>query len=253
MIWTLRRRSIARATVTGTLLMGFVWVGGLRGDDLTTLAGVVYHDVRPVRVEPDGVTWQYDEGIAKVDFTDCPKKICQDYHYDPAKAAAYKASIAQARQQADEQSRLILQQDAQRRATRAQAVAAQGAVHPSADMKLVFQRAASPAASEATRALGEQMDAIAAKQAFEPTGAWGVIAHSRVGSILSSIGLVRFNALDPIANKDNPAVSSQSVLSSGHAAQDVFEVPEYSTRRYYDEMDRAAAFARGVPLKPSSP
>ncbi len=259
MIRMLTRRPFARATVVGTLLAGFVGVNGLWGDDLTTLAGVVYHDVQPVRIEPDGVTWQYDEGIAKVDFSDCPKKVCQDYHYDPAKAAAYRASLAQARQQADEQSRLILQQDAQRRTARLQATTMQGDAQKSAEMKLVFQRAASPAASGATRALGTQMEAAAAAKAVQPTGVFGAVARSPVAPILSMLGVSFYQG--PSVLNEGPLVPNRTEFQAGahhspaagfavDAAHDSFYRPDYTTKSYFEDADRSEALLRGVPLKP---
>ena len=260
MIWMPRWWPLARTALAGTLFAGFAGAGGLRADDLTTLAGVVYHDVRPVRVEPDGVTWQYDEGIAKVDFIDSPKKICQDYHYDPAKAEAYRASFAQARQQADEQSRLILQQDAQRRAARVQQAAmAQAATRTSGDMKLVFQRAASPAASDATRALGAQMEAAVAAKAVQPTGVFGAVAHSPVGTVLSMLGISFYQG--PSVLNEGPQIPNRNeVRSDMHhspaagfavdAAQDSFYKPDYTTRSYFEDVDRSEALLRSVPLKP---
>ena len=249
----------ARGTMAVMLLAGLITVSEALADDLTTLAGVVYHDVRPVRVDPDGVTWQYDEGIAKIDFTDSPKKICQDYHYDPAKAAAYRASLAQARQQANEQSRQILQQDAQRRAARAQTTTALGEAQKPAEMKLVYQRAASPAASEATRALGAQMESVAAAKAVQPTGIFGAVARSPVAPILSMLG-VNFYQGPSVLNEDPLVPNRREYQAGAHhspssgfavdAARDSFYTPDYTTKSYFEDVDRSAALLRDVPLKP---
>ena len=215
-----------------------------------TLSGTVYHDVQPVRVEPDGVTWQYDEGMCKVDFTDCPESVRQAYHYDAAKAAAYHAAQVQARQEAETRMRQAVQENEARRAARAQAAMASAPVESATEREIIYRRSISPAASEATRALGQQMDDAAARQAAEPTGPWGVLAHSRVGKILSGVGLVNFAPLAVIATKDNSRASSQTVLGSSHTASPAGVPADYETRSYYDEVDRAAAFASGVPLKP---
>ncbi|MBE7219862.1 MAG: hypothetical protein INR64_15435, partial [Caulobacteraceae bacterium] len=76
-----------------------------RGEDLVTLSGATYRDVRPVRVEPDGVTWWYAGGAVKVDFDDSPETVRRAYHYDPAKAAAYRQTQTEARARADEQAK----------------------------------------------------------------------------------------------------------------------------------------------------
>ena len=247
-----RRRLYAAVAMAGALAASNVGMDAAKGDDLVTLSGVTYQDVRPVRIEPDGVTWEYAEGMCKVNFADSPKSVCEAYHYDRAKAAVYHDAQVKAQQDADERKQQILKENDDRLRLRSQALSAAQAAQTFADTGLVYRRAASPAASSATKALGEQMAAAATKRAMEPTGAWGVLAHSRVGSILSGLGLVNFAPLEVVAaaNRDNPRASSQTALSSGHAAHDLSDAPDYATRTYYDDTDRAAAFARGVPLKP---
>ena len=233
------------------------------GNDLVTLSGPVYHNVEVVRVDPDGVTWRHDEGICKVSFDDCPESVRKAYHYDPAKAQAYRAAQAEARQKADEQTREILKASDERRVARAQATMAERTTHSGAEADLAFRRATSPAASAATRALGQQMDDAAARKAAEPTGALGVLANSRVGHILSGMGLVGFGPSDgPALLNFGPAGpppnSAETKLSAHHAAgtanptdaaHDAFYTPDYQTKSYYDDVDRAESYSRGVPLK----
>ena len=246
----LRQRVLGPAAAV-LLVAGFG--GEASADDLVTLSGATYHDVRPVRVEPDGVTWQYDEGMCKVDFTDSPKSVCIAYGYDAAKAAAYRNSQAQAHRQAEEQTRQILQESETRRVARMQAEAVKRGSQTAVGSELVFRRAASPAASESTRALGEQMAAVAAKRAVAPTGVWAALANSRVGSIISASGLINFGPLGPPPNKDEFQADLHHPKGTGpasDAAHDAFYTPDYSTKSYFEDADRAAAFARGVPLKP---
>ena len=212
-----------------------------------------------MRVEPDGVTWEYDEGVCKVDFTDSPKSVCEAFHYDPAKAAAYHGAQIKARQEAAAQAQQVLKEDDARRLTRMQSASAGLAMRASPGADVIFRRSQSPAASEATRALGAQMEAAAAKKAVEPTGVWGALANSMTGKILSVLG-VDFRR--PVVMGDEAAVA---VANRGEnkgnvhhvpggfapdAAHDQFYTPNYSTRSYYEDVDRAEAFARGVPLKP---
>ena len=94
--------------------------------DLTTLSGRTYHHARVQRVEPDGITYFYDGGMSKIDFTDLPEAVRQQYGYDPAKARAFAVAdddaqasnywAAQAQQQAAAQKR---QADAESQAKRA--------------------------------------------------------------------------------------------------------------------------------------
>lgn len=227
------------------------------GDDLVTLSGTTYHDVQAVRVEPDGVTWQYDEGIAKVAFSDSPESVRKAYHYDVAKATAYHDAEMQAQQQVQQRTREVLKENDARRAARAQATAAEAAARAPVDTDMTFRRAASPAASAGTRALGQQMEAAAAKKATAPTGAWGGLANSRVGHILSGLGLVNFYSGPSRLNAPDAEVGSgatkrglQQEASASSSSYYTHDVPEYSTKSYYDDVDRSDALLRGVPLRP---
>ena len=252
-MWSKRNLRQRVLGLTGAMLLMAGSGGEARADDLVTLSGATYHDVRPVRVEPDGITWQYDEGMCKVDFTDSPKSVCTAYGYDAAKATAYRNAQAQARRQAEEQTRQILQDSEIRRVARLQTEAANRRSQTTTGSELVFRRAASPAASESTRALGEQMAAAAVKKAVAPTGAWAALANSRVGSILAASGLISFAPLGPPPNKDEFQADLHHPKGTGpavDAARDAFYTPDYATKSYFEDADRAAAFARGVPLRP---
>ena len=87
-----RNAGLVAATV---LLAGFLAAGQVRGDDLTTLSGQTFHNVQPLRAEPDGVTWRHAGGVVKVDFADSPGNVRAAYHYDTAKAAAYHEAPSQ--------------------------------------------------------------------------------------------------------------------------------------------------------------
>ncbi len=252
------RRSAKRFAAAGVLVMALLPGGAMRGDDLVTLSGTTYHDVRPVRVEPDGVTWEYDEGVCKVDFTDSPEGVRRAYHYDVTKATAYHDARVQQQQQAEAQRQQVLQENDARRQVRVQAAAARVQASTSAGgTELTFRRAASPAASEATRALGEQLEAAAAKKAVEPTGVYGGIAHTWMGSTLAKLGLINFyqgpsrlNATDAEVGKGATKGGLQQESSASSPSYYTRDVPEYSTKSYYDDVDRSEAFLRGVPLRP---
>lgn len=51
-----------------------------RADDVTTRSGTTFRDVRMVRVDPDGVTWEHATGMVKVDFGDLPDAVSKMYH-----------------------------------------------------------------------------------------------------------------------------------------------------------------------------
>lgn len=224
----------------------------VRAEDLVTLSGIVYHDVQPMRVEPDGVTWQYDEGMIKVDFADCPEGVRQRYHYDAARAATYHDALIRAREEVQNRNRQTLQENDTRRVAKAQAAAANAPVRSAADNDIVFRRALSPAASDATRALGEQAAAAAAKKAAAPTDLWNALAHSMAGKVLAVMG-VNFGPGGPPPDSDEYKVglhNPKGVAPATDAARSSFYTPDYSTRTYYEDVERSEAFLRGVPLKP---
>ena len=75
------------------MLLSLVLAVPARADDITTLYGTTYREVRLVRVEPDGVTWTHATGLCKVPFADLPEAVRRTYHYD-AKPAAGNLSLA---------------------------------------------------------------------------------------------------------------------------------------------------------------
>ena len=247
-----KRRGLLRIAMFGSSVLLLISPRVVQGDDLVTLSGTVYHDVQPLRVEPDGVTWQYDEGMAKVDFADCPESVRQRFHYDAAKAAAYHSAQVQARAETEARVRQTLQENDARRLARAQAAAATAPTRSAADTDIIFRHALSPAASDATRALGEQAAAAAAKKANAPTQVWDALAHSTAGKILAVMG-VNFGPGGPPPDKDEYKASLHNqggTVPASDAAHSSFYTPDYSTRTYYEDADRSAAFLRGVPLKP---
>jgi hypothetical protein len=75
-------------------------------DDFKTIDGQEYKDATVTRVEPDGIVLTTHAGISKVYFTELPKDVQEQFHYDPAKAAAYvsdqKAELERVRKQQEE-------------------------------------------------------------------------------------------------------------------------------------------------------
>lgn len=261
-----RYRSSLLGFAAGALALATAVGGGIRearGGDLVTLSGVTYHDATPVRVEPDGVVWQHAGGVAKVDFADSPAAVRETYHYDAVKAAAYHDARARSQQEASEQTRLVLQENEARQHARmlAQTSSSSSAVSVQASgsaAELVFRRAASPAASAATRALAEQMAADQAKQAAAFADSTG-IGNAKVWSLAPRLG-----TRHPVISTDAP--NTEEYKASIHhspggftpygtkdpsldTTQDEFYRPLYLTRSYFEDIDRASAFARGVPLK----
>ena len=237
-----------------------VWA--VRGEDLVTRSGTTYRDVRPVRVEPDGVTWRHAEGAVKVDFDDSPEAVRRAYHYDPAKAAAYRQTQAGARAHADEQARRDATQHATRQQARAQAAVAEMAASNEANA-IVFRRALSPAASNATRELAAQMQADVDRRAAE--AAENPDALHLIPVLPSALGPRPINRFMDTPNSKEfastlhqaptgatgnflPTTDFQDAAKS--SLNNTFFQPLYLTRSYYEEVNRAEAFARGVPLKP---
>ena len=249
------------------LLVGFLAAGPARGGDLTTLSGQTFHDVQPVRVEPDGVTWKHAEGVAKVDFSDSPAAVRAAYHYDAGKAAAYHEARAQAQRQTDGQARQLLQARDDRFRARAQAQAAAQAAStdpasPAAPGKtLVYRHGLAPAVEAATRSVGEQMAAAKARVAADARNSEG-LGDPDLWSWIPGMGSKPVPQRVDLPNSMEFTHPPNTVLlptfgTSAHgagafganSADDPLFKPIYLTKSYNDDVDRAAAFARGVPLK----
>lgn len=220
-----------------------------RAGDLVTLSGVTYRDVRVVSVDPDGVIWQHAEGVCKVDFEDSPPAIRQSFHYDPARAAAFRAEEARQQQEA----RQLLAANEQRQLARGQAAAAANTASVS-ERETTFRRAASPAASEATRALAGQFAAEDAKKAAAAANLEGVLGAPGIWSIVPRVSGYRPSRSFEVSNADEYKASLHRSPTDGSvdSFHDSFLTPVYMTRSYDEDVDRAAAFARGVPLRPPS-
>ena len=236
------------------LLAGLLAAASARADDLVTLSGTTYRHVVPVRVEPDGVTWQHEEGLVKVDFADSPESVRRQYHYDAATATAYRDAHAQKRQEADAQAKQdAADRDAHRRERLANAVAAQTAA--GTDAATVFRRALSPAASQTTRDAAAQMRADADRRAAEAADPLKLVPP--LPSLFGPRPINPFmdtpNAREFAASMHrSPTGASGNFVPTAVDANrsTVLDNPLYLTRSYYEDVDRAAAFARGLPLPP---
>ena len=210
-------------------------------EDLTTLAGVTYRQVQVVRVEPDGIIWEHAAGVCKVDFTDLPETLRRKYHYDAKQAAAYQAAQAQVRQQAAARQQQDQQAAAAWRAKRLQQTA--GTFQPDAPPgTLVYRRRATAAAAE--RSVGEQIEAKKSAQELL-TKDEGTLWDRRLWAIpclIAGGGYQPGTAFDPHVDHN-----AQEFQKSLHSTGDDFFNPIYLTRSYNQDVDRAAAFARGRP------
>lgn len=233
--------------LAASLLAGWLASGPRAlGEDVTTLSGQTYRQVRLVRVEPDGIVWEHVTGVCKVAFTDLPEALRQRYHYNAAQAAAYQAAQVQVRQ------RTIAQAPRDQRAVEARRVQLfQGrqAGTGSEERKpgeFSFRRdlgAASP------RAVAE---GIAAKN-FR-TKDDGTIWDRRLWAV--PVFLWGGNPVNGVAFDPQTDLESHAFQGSLHhgpggfapdAAHDPFYQPDYLTRSYNRDMERAEAFARGRP------
>jgi len=74
------------------LLLSFAAVA--LSEDFKTVNGKEYKDATVTRIDPDGVVLKTKSGITKVYFTELPKDVQEQFHYDSAKAASYSAEQA---------------------------------------------------------------------------------------------------------------------------------------------------------------
>lgn len=63
-------------------------------EDFHTVNGKEYKDATVTRVEPDGIIVKTNSGVTKIYFTELPKDVQEQFHYDSAKAASYSAEQA---------------------------------------------------------------------------------------------------------------------------------------------------------------
>jgi hypothetical protein len=70
-----------------TFAIAFLVVGHLSADDITTLDGQTYHDVRDVSLKPKGLFFVAGEGSSMagvtVPYDNLPEDVKEKYHYDP--------------------------------------------------------------------------------------------------------------------------------------------------------------------------
>ena len=238
-----------RIELSGGALVCLVLSVPVRADDVTTLSGTTYREVRLVRVEPDGVTWTHATGACKVNFTDLPEAVRRTYHYDPKRAAAYQTAQTQARQQAAERAR-----EDQREATAWRARRLQEAAAPSAadDKTGTLSYRHQPAGDADVRAVGEGIAAQTAARACL-TRDDGTLWDRRLWAV--PCALFGRNNLDTSAHPVVDPATSEFRGSVHHGpggfavdcSHDNFFRPDYLTKAYNRDVDRAEAFARNRP------
>lgn len=245
--------NLNRWSVVGLAAAVLSVAGVARGGDLVTLSGAVYHDAEMIHVDPDGVTYQYDEGQCKLDFTDLPPSVRQAYHYDAAKAAAYRDAQTKGQQEADAKRQALVQEGEERHHARMQAEAAAVLSRVSGSAEMVYRRSQSAAASDATKALGAQMAAAVGKKEKGAAPASATIVELRkIESTLTDLGIIHFSHQAEVLNPDEFKTNLHHAPGGFDATgvRDAFSEPIYLTKSYYEDVDRSAALLSNEPLKP---
>jgi hypothetical protein len=80
-----------------------------RAEDIKTVTGEEYKNVKISRAEPDGLVIIASYGIIKIPFTELSPELQQKYHYDPQAGAKYRQQL-DADQRAREQTIAATQQ-----------------------------------------------------------------------------------------------------------------------------------------------
>jgi hypothetical protein len=70
--------------------------------DITTQDGQVFKNCKITKVEPDGITVFYAQGVVKINFTNLPAEYRTKYGYDQEKAEAYSRMVDEKRAAATE-------------------------------------------------------------------------------------------------------------------------------------------------------
>ncbi len=217
-------------------------------EDVTTLSGTTYREVRPVRVEPDGVVWQHATGQCKVDFTDLPEAVRRTYHYDAKRAEAFQSVQAQAHQQAIAQTQRNQREAADWRAKQLQTLTNDAATTEPG----TFSVHRDPSGDPGVRSLGETMARKKAARDFL-TQDDGTVWDRRLWAIPCLIfgGYSPGDHFDPHFDFGTREFQASVHHSPGgfaeNSANDGFFRPDYLTKSYYKDVERAEAFARGRP------
>lgn len=85
-------------------------------NDLVTADGQIYRNVQVWNIEPDGLTLRHDAGLTKVEFPLLPEAWQKKYEYDPEMAATYKREVADAVAEAEQNQRLLREENVAARA-----------------------------------------------------------------------------------------------------------------------------------------
>ncbi len=238
----------------------FVFVGGMlvtawlaltplaRAEDVTTLSGTTYHQVRVVRVEPDGVTWAHAAGLCKVDFTDLPEAVRKTYHFDPKQATAYRTVQARSRQQVTDRMAQNQQDVAVWKAAHSRASSAAPGGTEAADGHFVYRRGP----SAATKSVTETMEAKATEQKML-TKDDGTIWDHRLWTVptmiigRSTADISADPVVDPSTYEYRASLHHTPGAYAPDSLHDNFYQGDYMTKAYYKDVERAEAFARGHP------
>ncbi|MHB9138325.1 MAG: hypothetical protein ACYC4Q_02860 [Victivallaceae bacterium] len=77
------------------LLLSVLFAVTVIAEDITTIDGTVYKNIKITEITPIGVNFVCEERACWVDFRDLPPDVANKYGYDPVKAAEFEKSLAQ--------------------------------------------------------------------------------------------------------------------------------------------------------------
>lgn len=77
------------------LLLSALFAATVLGEDITTIDGTTYKEIRITETTPLGINFVSDDRACWVDFRDLPPDVAAKYGYDPVKAAEFEKSLAQ--------------------------------------------------------------------------------------------------------------------------------------------------------------
>jgi hypothetical protein len=91
------------------LLLALFVAGVVFASDIITRDGKTYKHAKITAVDPDGLRITHSTGVTKAPFDNLPDDIQKQYHYDPAKVAAWRRAVEEAKkaEQAAQAARLL--------------------------------------------------------------------------------------------------------------------------------------------------
>ena len=196
-----------------------------QAEDIKTVTGKEYKNVKISRAEPDGLVIIASYGIIKISFEELPADLQQKYHYDPVASAQFRQRLDDA---ATKRARQIAEVEKQKQLEQAAAIAVSTAtsdttVAPVQPALTQPEPIRQPMQETSALSRGAYAKTATAEQIFFDYVSNAIAADARYKGQRYSLG----GTIDSITSKDGVGIVE-------------IEVPFYGTKRAFWETMRSA-------------